>query len=297
MSPARTPFESRIVRYAEWVTRHRWGVAIASILAIVALAVGAGSLGLSSNYRVFFSEDNPDLAAFEAVQNIYTKNDNILFVVTPDDGDVFTPATLSAIEELTEEAWQIPYSIRVNSITNFQHSEGVEDDLIVEDLVSGAQSYASADLERARRIAIGRPELLDRLISGDSRVTGVNVTLQLPGESEAELPASVAHARALSERLESDHSHLEVRLTGLSMLNNAFVESGMRDMQTIIPLMFLVLVIAITLLVGARSQGRSRPSASFRCRPRPGWESPVGSRQSSVTANCSSPRSLSRRRR
>lgn len=262
MSPARTPFENWVVRYGNWVIRHRWPVVIVTIVTIVALAAGVTHLGLSSNYRVFFSPDNPDLAAFEAVQNIYTKNDSIMFVVTPVTpgaptdaessavaGDVFTPQTLAAIEELTEKAWQIPYSIRVDSITNFQHSEGVEDDLIVEDLVSNAITYGPEELERARTIALGRPELKDRLISSSAAVTGVNVTLQLPGESEAELPASVAYARKLVTELETSHPHLEIRLTGLAMLNNAFVESGMNDMKTVIPLMFAVLIIAITLLI------------------------------------------------
>ena len=85
MSPARTPFENWVVRYGKQVIRYRWPVAIATVLTVIALAAGAVNLGLSSNYRVFFSADNPDLEAFEAVQNIYTKNDNILFVVTPTD--------------------------------------------------------------------------------------------------------------------------------------------------------------------------------------------------------------------
>ncbi len=249
MSPAITPFDNRVVRYGKWVIKRRWPVAIVAVLAIALAAVGTQNLGLSSNYRAFFSADNPDLAAFEALQNIYTKNDNILFVVTPSGGDVFTPETLSALEELTEEAWQIPYSIRVDSITNFQHSEGVEDDLIVEDLISGAASYSRDQLERARAIAHGRPELHDRLISSTGAVTGVNVILQFPGESPAELPAAVSYARQLAADTEAAHPHLTIGLTGISMLNTTFVESGIRDMKTIIPLMLLVLIIAITLLV------------------------------------------------
>ena len=249
MSPAITPFDNRVVRYGKWVIKRRWPVAIFAVLSIALAVVGAQNLGMSSNYRAFFSADNPDLAAFEAMQDIYTKNDNIMFVVTPSDGDIFTPETLAALEELTDEAWQIPYSIRVDSITNFQHSEGIEDDLIVEDLISGATDYDSAQLERARAIAHGRPELQARLISDTGAVSGVNVILQLPGESEAELPAAVGYARQLVTDFEATYPHLTIGLTGISMLNTTFVESGMRDMQTIIPLMFLVLVIAITLLV------------------------------------------------
>ena len=44
---------------------------------------GASKLEFSTNYRVFFSEANPELQAFEELQNTYTKNDNFFFVVEP----------------------------------------------------------------------------------------------------------------------------------------------------------------------------------------------------------------------
>ena len=78
-------------------------------------------LTLNPDNRVFFSEDNPQLMALEALENTYTKSNTVLFVLAPKDGDVFTRDTLSAIEELTEASWLMPFSSRVNSITNFQH--------------------------------------------------------------------------------------------------------------------------------------------------------------------------------
>ena len=44
-------------------------------------------------------------------------------------------SSLEAVEELTEGAWQIPFALRVDSITNFQHTWADGDELIVEDLV------------------------------------------------------------------------------------------------------------------------------------------------------------------
>ena len=146
-------FEQGVQRYARWVVRRRWPVLIVALLLVGVAASGVANLGLAANYRVFFGSDNPDLAAFEAVQNIYTKNDNILFVVAPADGEVFSNATLAALEELTAEAWQIPFSIRVDSITNFQHTRAEEDDLIVEDLVTGAAGLAASELAEIRRTA------------------------------------------------------------------------------------------------------------------------------------------------
>ena len=97
-------FDGKIVAYARWVLRRRWWVLAGVLVLSIAAAAGAANLRFATNYRVFFSDDNPDLVAFEAVQNIYTKNDNILFVVTPPDGEVFSAETLAIVEDLTEQA-------------------------------------------------------------------------------------------------------------------------------------------------------------------------------------------------
>jgi hypothetical protein len=102
------PAPGRTERYSRWVIRNRWWVVLSALLVTMASEAGLLKLGLGNDYRVFFSEDNPDLNAFEAVENIYTKNDNVLFIVKPREGEVFTAANLEVIRSLTEDAWQPP---------------------------------------------------------------------------------------------------------------------------------------------------------------------------------------------
>ncbi len=238
-----------IARYAETLLRWRWAVIVVTVLIVGALGAGMKNLVFATNYRVFFGPGNPELANFEAVQNIYTKNDNIVFIVTPEDGDVFTPHTLAVIEDLTERAWQIPASTRVDSITNFQHSRAEEDDLIVEDLVFGAENLSADEIAEVREIVYDRPEIADRLISSSGAVTGVNVTLQLTGEDPNELAGPVGTSREIAAAIEEAYPHVDVRLSGVVMLNSAFVEAGMGDMQRLIPIMYLVLIGAMILLL------------------------------------------------
>ncbi|MBJ6867062.1 Fis family transcriptional regulator, partial [Vibrio cholerae] len=77
---------------------------------------------------VFFSQDNPDLVAFEAIENKYNSNDSVLIVVHPKLGDVFQPEVLQAVLELTDYAWQTPHSYRVDSISNYQYTYAKNDD-------------------------------------------------------------------------------------------------------------------------------------------------------------------------
>jgi len=183
--------------FGQWVVKRRWWIILATVVALLAAASGARFLRINNDTRVFFSKENPQLQALETLENTYTKDNNVLFAIAPKDGKVFTRETLAAVEELTEASWKIPYSSRVDSITNFQHTRAEEDDLIVEDLVRDAESLSDADLKRVRQIALSEPLLVNRQISPSGHVTGVNVTTLLPGKSMDEAPEVTAFARIL----------------------------------------------------------------------------------------------------
>lgn len=232
-----------IAVFAESIIRFRWWVMLITVLLVAVSGSGIRFLEFSNDYRVFFSKENPELAAFESLQNTYTKNDNVLFVIAPKDGKVFTRETLASIEWLTKEAWQIPYSSRVDSVTNFQHTAANGDDLVVRNLVKDAQSMPDKELERVRRIAVEEPLLLNRIISPRAHVTGVNVNIILPGKKLSEGPEVVKKARRLAAQLEQRDPNLQVHLTGMVMMNNAFYESSQKDSQTLVPIMLGVILL------------------------------------------------------
>jgi len=236
--------------YGEWLVRWRYPVLIFFILAAILAASGARFLTFKTDYRVFFSDDNPQLQAFEELQNTYTKTDNVLFVLAPRDGNVFTRETLASVVRLTESAWQIPYSIRVDSISNYQHTEAEDDDLTVDDLVSDVERLDAAGLRRIRDIALNEPLIANRLISDRGHVTGVNVTIQLPDDGTGkEVPEITAFARQLVEEVQAGNPDLDVYLTGMVVMNNSFPEVMLRDQRTLVPMMFAVVLVTLILLL------------------------------------------------
>ncbi len=235
-------------RLGKWVIRFRWLIIIGSIALTMGAASGARFLGFSTDYRVFFGKENPQLQAFEQLQNTYTKNDNVLFAIAPENGQVFSRETLAVVEKLTHEAWQIPYSLRVDSVTNFQHSWADGDELIVENLVNNASTLSDEDLERKKDIALNEPLLVNRIISPTAHVTGVNVTINLPGQSLAEVPEVVAFVRKMASDIEEKHPEIKVYLSGMVMMNNSFSEASQNDMGTLVPIMYLVLIVMMGLM-------------------------------------------------
>lgn len=242
------PVSSSDNSYGEFLLRHRFVALFILLLATFGLSSGAQFLYFDNDYRVFFGKDNPQLKAFEKVQQTYTKIDNVNFAIDPLTGSANDPAVLAGVEALTEMAWQLPFSIRVDSLSNYQHTEVDGDDLIVRDLFMNGSELSADEMQLVNEISTTEPSLSGKIHDSQHRATSVNATIQLPGKTADEVAVVAKAARELAATIEADYP-IKIRLSGVIFLNNAFMESSMRDMGTLIPAMYLViLIVAYALL-------------------------------------------------
>lgn len=238
--------------FARWIVNHRAIAIIVPLLLVAALASGLPKLYFDSSYRVFFGKDNPQLIAFESLEDTYTKNDNVVIVLAPSDENVFTSANLSAVEQLTTASWQIPYSSRVDSITNFQRTVADQDDLIVADMITDADQMAAFQIDDLRTAVFDEPALRDRLISPSGHVTGIALTFQIPIEQRtAATNEIVAAVREMTADFQTRHPQFEVYLTGMVFMDAAFSESAIFDSSTLLPGSFVLMAVLLALLVGS----------------------------------------------
>jgi predicted RND superfamily exporter protein len=246
--------EMTVQAYARWVIKWRWPVLLASVLVALCAAYGMRYLEFTADYRVFLSEDNPELAAFEALEDTYTKTDNVLFVLQPPDGRVFTREALEVVRGLTEASWRIPHAIRVDSVTNFQHTRVDGDELNVDDLVPVAADMSDVALAEVERIALNEPALIKRLIASDARTAGVMVTLQFPGEDHTvHLPEAISFARNLVRELRTAHPDWTFGMTGVAVLSHAEVEVIGLDLRSLVPVMYGLMVALMLVLLRSLS--------------------------------------------
>jgi predicted RND superfamily exporter protein len=249
------------------ILKRSW-VVILFLVALIALAAsGLGNIKIDSDYRIFFSSENAQLQAFEDLQDTYTRNDVVLFVIAPKNRKVFTRNTLSLVEELTEESWRLPYSIRVDSLSNFQHTRAIDDDLEVASLVEESELLSDSEISRIKQAALSQELLVDRLLSPDTSVTAVSVSFRLPGENKSkELPLVVNASRDLRDKLKSQYPDMEIYLTGRVMNNDSFREAALHDLSTIVPISFLVAIFFIALYMYLASHSVvTMISGTFAC--------------------------------
>ena len=236
-------------RYTAFMLRYRWPVLASAVAAVLVLTAGAQFITVSNDWRDNFDENNPQLVAFDALEDTYTATNAAVIAVAPKGESVFTREVLGAVEELTEAAWRVPWSTRVDSLTNYNHSEAVGDDLKVEQLVDGAGSLSDDDLARIKRIALSEISVAGRLVSHDGRVAGLVISFALPDDSDAAVTEISDYLRGLLDEARADHSDIAYHLTGDVLLNRVMTEAFDDDMRILAPAAFLVVVSVAAVLL------------------------------------------------
>lgn len=228
-------------------------VALSGLIMLV-MTAGALFISITNDYRSLFEEDNPQLVAFNTMEATYAASNRALIAVAAKQGTVFTQEALLAIEQLTEAAWRTPHSTRVDSLTNYSHSEGSEDDLVVGPLVEDAGALREEDIARVEAVALNASEIAGRLVASDGRVAGVVVTFALPDDVDAATIEITDHLNDLLDEARASHPGLAYYLTGDVIMNRAFADATQNDLLTLSPIV-LAIIVAITAILLRSAMG------------------------------------------
>ena len=236
-------------RFIERVLAARWWVVLATLALVAIAASGIFRLEFSANYRIFFDDDNPQLLALEKLENTYGKNENIVFLIVPDDGDATSQNALSAATWLTDAAWYAPYARRVDSLANFQHTTAEGDDLYVRDLVDPQELDRAEVRLLVREIGLSDPRIAGSVLGRNGDVSVVNITVELPQEGLLDAVAEVSRfARSLAAEAEQRFSGIDLRIVGTVMINQTFVEASISSQKIFLPVSLVLMALILGIL-------------------------------------------------
>ncbi|MQP57699.1 MMPL family transporter [Vibrio parahaemolyticus] len=250
MMPHRKAQQHQGIGLGKIPTKYSLLVLLATIFLIIVATIGGKNLYFRGDYDIFFDGTNKQLLAFDEIQTTFAKTDNLAIVIAPEDGDIFTPQTLSLIQKITVDAWQVPYSSRVDSIANYQHTEAFDDDLLVEDLLYSEYELTPERISKVKSIALSEPVLKRALVSEKGDVTVVNITVQLPEmDKTAEVEEVVSSINAMIDRYQRAYPDVTFHKAGIIAMNHAFMTAAQDDSSTLVPTMLVVILVFLTIML------------------------------------------------
>ena len=232
------------------VDRYLWTIVL-TLIAVAVLTAGVHRLNVVEvNVRNHFNENDPYLVELEKFEATYAVSASVLVVVAPQNDTIFTREAFVAIENLTETLWRTPTAVRVDSLTNYLHSEGTEEGLIVEQLVNNASLLDSSRIEQVREIALTTQEIAGRFVSRDGRLAGLIVSFVIPENNRVETSKKVVddlNARVNEQR--AANPEIDYHIYGEILLNRGVRDALNEDMATLAPIAFAMMALAAILFL------------------------------------------------
>ena len=235
--------------YTDWLIAQHKKIILVTLVVVAAVSVGMKNLTTTNDFRVYFSEDNPQLQAFDKLENTYGKQDTLFFFLQPEDKNIFTPQALSLILDLTDKAWYLPNVDRVNSISNYQYTEVDNDDLMTHYLLEDKADINAANIQRIKNIVLNEPTLVNYLVDVKGMVSGIQVRLDLDRNNPQAVDDTVHAARKLRDQLSSAYPAIKIMLAGSSTAGVTLGEAVIIDVETLVFWSYLVIITLLLILL------------------------------------------------
>lgn len=211
------------------------------LIICIFLATGLTLLKENNDGRIFFDENSSERQQLLVLEEKFTETNSILLVLSAKEGNIFAPAPLKAILEVTDLAWQLPYVRRVNSLSNYQHILSDGDDLIIEDLYEEDILNHEKHIAAIREYALSEKDLVGQILSRNGATTAVVLNMAAPRGDSGAIKIIIAEVEAIRDKIEYEYQGLDVYITGDIPLDNAFADAYSYDLQYLFPIFLLII--------------------------------------------------------
>ncbi len=207
-------------------------------------------LRLSNDFRVYFSEDNPELEAYELFERDFTSHDSLVLmgVLNDDTKSWLLPEYWRLVREIEEDLWTVPTVHRVSALSNYQYTRVKGDDLVVTpviDLLSeliGREATTVADIpEKVHSLFQLDPQLRDLYLSPDQQLIAFQADLYLDRNSPSQARTVYDYADQLRRNWQSENPDIDFYLIGSISSNMTLEDAVADDFIILVPLTYLVI--------------------------------------------------------
>ncbi|NVJ59805.1 MAG: MMPL family transporter [Gammaproteobacteria bacterium] len=229
------------VKYSKWISL---SLSLFGFISLFFLS----KLYLSNDFRVYFSEENPQLRSFDNYEEQFSSHDSIALIAHLDSGSWLEPDKLPLLKQYTKKMWQLPSVTRVNSLTNYQYTYADEDTLYTQHL-----SDYSNQPEALRKAINNDPQLRQTYLSKDETVAVIQADLEFD-KTNKQLVKSIyneVHRLQTEWELElkqpeySKFPTVDFYFVG-SVISNITLEQAVKsDLTILVPTSYLIITLGL----------------------------------------------------
>lgn len=226
-----------------WLIRWRHPLCLLTLLLTLLAAAGLTRVDFDSSLTVLLGQSDPYLVERDALQALFPPPREISFVFAPDNRDAFSVPALRALASLQRQYRDIPDARRMNSLLNF-HSPTGEVSLIPSPWINFVR-FSQEELEAARQRALDNQLVNGILVSPDTSLALVSITLDAQGREPADNRRLDAAISGLLESLRAEHPDVAIHASAEALFEQSTRQAMINDLSRLLPVVILLCVLFI----------------------------------------------------
>lgn len=221
-----------------WIVNHPIFSVLFLLVAISFLSIRITEVEFNSDLKqLLLSEDDPQTRYYEDIfQDTFGSDILSIVVVKAKTGDVFSFKTLTLIEKLTNDFYEIDEVINVNSLTTVHMIKGEDDSINTNQLIKEIPSDP-VDLQKIRQNALTNDHFIGYIISEDGKAAAINIYTEESEGDDTFNERFVEKVTSIINKNNKDHIvyHVGGPLSTLTMLSLL-----KKDQKTVNGVMFIL---------------------------------------------------------
>lgn len=201
------------------------------------------NLKVSFGPTSWFEKDSPELVFLDDYKKSFGVDETFVVALETPNG-IFNEKTFKLMTEVTEQLWLAKDIIRVDSLTNYNLVETIDDDIIIEPV------YLEEDppnYQELKKKVLSHEDLPGYMVSKDGTTTFLFASIKPVFEGIPDYIKIREDIKQRMKKIEDAHPEYHFHILGSGALNAALKEVSFKDLRVLFPLFILFLLVVFFL--------------------------------------------------
>ncbi|MDD2894834.1 MAG: MMPL family transporter [Aliarcobacter sp.] len=228
--------------YINLLDNYKYQLIIVCTIFVALLSISLKDLVFEGSYRIWFDKDSKIMQEYDAFRNRFSGDDTFI-VAFKDEQGIFRQKPIEIILDLTKEFQQIQGVQKVDSLTNYQYIQSIDDEIMVENFI-----VDTTHLEAKKELALQDNLILNQLISQDATTTLLALRLSSTIGSDGDVNIQVMEKIQLITKKYEKMTGYRFYISGAPAITASLVTVSKRDAIVLMPLAVICVVSLLFLL-------------------------------------------------
>jgi predicted RND superfamily exporter protein len=259
MKNIRDDFESYFGRLGLFIFEHRFSTLVFVFGILVVLLLQLGTLTIDTSNDAFYHADDPVRIEYNQFREQFGKDDHI--IIGLNSNNIFTEKFLLKMQQLHLEIEEkVPFINKVKSLLNIRNTYGIEDELIIEELIETIPQ-TSEQLDALKIKSMSNPFYVNYLLTKDGQFTFIDIEpvalttsagMEPSKANQLKFISTVEYSEMMDELLpilaKYQDQDMKIFVTGFPVITDKLTRSIEQTLVDLTPLTVLFNLLFLTLL-------------------------------------------------